>query len=64
VVEVDFDICTFANASHSGDESDGGVGLNHSLLLCCVRNLNTDRSRIVQVSLSSQDSYLIYPHLF
>ena len=47
VFEVDFDIGARANASHGGDESDGGVGLYHTLLLCHVKDLNSDRSRIV-----------------
>jgi hypothetical protein len=45
--EVTFDIGACANASHSGDESNGGVGLNHMSLLCCVRGFNTNRNRII-----------------
>src|SRR5229473_2460659 len=29
MIQIAFDIGTCANASHSGDESDGSVGLNH-----------------------------------
>jgi hypothetical protein len=43
VFEVAFDIIAFADASHGGDESDSSVGLNHRLLLCCVKDCTTRR---------------------
>jgi hypothetical protein len=40
VFDVSHDVGAFANAAHGRDESDGCVGLDHSLLLCCVRDFN------------------------
>src|SRR5450755_111917 len=42
MLEVAFDIATSADTSHSRDESNGSVRLNHSLLLCCIRNINAN----------------------
>src|ERR1700694_634157 len=46
VFDIALDIGAFANASHSGNESDGSVGLNHWLLLWCVIGLNTNKKTV------------------